>query len=245
MAAQRRVVVTGAGSGLGWATAHRFVGLGDQVIAVDRFADRLERFAAEHAGVETVVADVGTSAGADAVFAAVGDRLDILCNIAGILDGLAIIDEADDALFDEVIASNLRGPFTLAHRAVPVMLAAGGGCIVNVSSIAGLRGGRAGAAYTASKFGLVGLTYNIAATLREQGIRCNAVCPGGMVTGMVSGMAGDGGLSERGMAMVRAQERIEACDPDEVARVVVFLASEEASRINGVALPVDGASIAT
>jgi NAD(P)-dependent dehydrogenase (short-subunit alcohol dehydrogenase family) len=240
-AKQRRVVVTGAGSGLGWAIAHRFEGLGDRVLAVDQYGDRLEKFAVQHPGVDTVTADVGTSEGADAVFAAVGDRLDVLCNNAGILDRLALIDEADDALFDQVIATNLRGPFTLAHRAVPLMLAAGRGCIVNVASVAGLRGGRAGAAYTTSKFGLVGLTYNIAATVRGQGIRCNAVCPGGMVTQI----GVDQEVGQRGIDLMSANARVPACDPDLVAKIVVFLASAEAEHINGVALPVDGGTIAS
>jgi NAD(P)-dependent dehydrogenase (short-subunit alcohol dehydrogenase family) len=237
----RRVVVTGAGSGLGWAIAHRFVGLGDSVLVVDQYADRLEKFVAEHPGVDTVTADVGTSEGADAVFAAVGDRIDVLCNNAGILDRLAIIDEADDALYDKVLATNLRGPFTLAHRATPMMLAAGSGLVINIASVGGLRGGRAGAAYTASKWALVGLTYNIAASLRGTGVRCNAVCPGGMVTQI----GADQQVGQRGIDMVHQNERVPGADPDKIAKVVLFLASEEAEHINGVALPVDGGSIAT
>ncbi|HVX21368.1 MAG TPA: SDR family oxidoreductase [Acidimicrobiales bacterium] len=241
MAGGRRVVVTGAGSGLGWAVAHRFVELGDRVLAVDQFEDRLEKFAAEHPGVDTVTADVGTTAGADAVADAAGDRVDVLVNNAGILDRLALIDEADDDLFDQVIASNLRGPFIVSHRVVPKMLAAGGGVIVSTASVAGLRGSRAGAAYTASKWGLVGLTQNIAATFREQHIRCVAVCPAGMNTQI--GMGQD--ISERGWALVQSAERVPAVEPDVVAKVVVFLASDDAEHINGVALPVDGGSIAS
>ena len=235
----RRVIVTGAGSGLGWAVAHRFFELGDSVLAVDQYEDRLEKFVAEHEGADIVVADVGTTAGADAIFAAVGDRLDVLCNNAGILDRLALIDEATDEDFDKVISSNLRGPFILSHRAVPLMAANGGGVIVNTASVCGLRGGRAGAAYTASKFGLVGLTYNIAATVRDQGIRCNAVCPGGMETQIGSGQD----VSERGWELVQSNERVPSVDADLVAKVVLFLASNEAEHINGVALPVDGGSI--
>lgn len=242
MADQRqRVVVTGAGSGLGWAIAHRFEQQGASVLAVDQFGDRLEKFVAEHPGTDTVVADVGTSAGADAVFASVGDRIDVLCNNAGVLDRLALVDEAADEEFDQVIATNLRGPFMLAHRAVPLMVPNGGGVIINTASVAGLRGARAGAAYTASKFGLVGLTYSIAASFRDQGIRCNAVCPGGMTTQIGAGQD----VSERGVALVQGVERIAFVEPDVVAKVVVFLASEDAEHLNGVALPVDGGSIAS
>lgn len=241
MAGGRRVVVTGAGSGLGWAVAHRFVELGDRVLAVDRLEDRLEKFVAEHPGADAVTADVGTSEGADAVAAAAGDRVDVLVNNAGILDRLALIDEADDDLFDEVIASNLRGPFTVTHRIVPGMVAAGGGTIVSTASVAGLRGSRAGAAYTASKWGLVGMTQHIAATFREQHIRCVAVCPSGMTTQIGMGQE----ISERGWALIQAAERVPSVEPDVVAKVVVFLASDDAEHINGVALPVDGGSIAS
>jgi NAD(P)-dependent dehydrogenase (short-subunit alcohol dehydrogenase family) len=236
-----RVVVTGAGSGLGWAIAHRFEQQGASVLAVDQFEDRLEKFVAEHPGADTVVADVGTSTGADAVFASVGDRIDVLCNNAGVLDRLALVDEAADEEFDQVIATNLRGPFMLAHRAVPLMVPNGGGVIINTASVAGLRGARAGAAYTASKFGLVGLTYSIAASFKDQGIRCNAVCPGGMTTQI--GVGQD--VSERGATLVQGVEHIAFVEPDVVAKVVVFLASDDAEHLNGVALPVDGGSIAS
>jgi NAD(P)-dependent dehydrogenase (short-subunit alcohol dehydrogenase family) len=214
---ERRVIVTGAGSGLGWAVAHRFV----------------------EEGTDIVVADVSTSSGVDSVFAAVGDRLDVLCNNAGILDALRFVDETSDEWFDKVIATNLRGPFTMSHRAVPLMASNGGGIIINTASVCGLRGGRAGAAYTASKFGLVGLTYNIAATVRDKGIRCNAVCPGGMLTQIGS----DQDVSMAGYELVQGNERVPSVEADVVAKVVMFLASDAAAHINGVALPVDGGSI--
>jgi NAD(P)-dependent dehydrogenase (short-subunit alcohol dehydrogenase family) len=185
------------------------------------------------------VADVSTSSGVDSVFAAVGDRLDVLCNNAGILDALRFVDETSDEWFDKVIATNLRGPFTMSHRAVPLMASNGGGIIINTASVCGLRGGRAGAAYTASKFGLVGLTYNIAATVRDKGIRCNAVCPGGMLTQIGS----DQDVSMAGYELVQGNERVPSVEADVVAKVVMFLASDAAAHINGVALPVDGGSI--
>jgi NAD(P)-dependent dehydrogenase (short-subunit alcohol dehydrogenase family) len=236
---ERRVIVTGAGSGLGWAVAHRFVEEGASVLAVDQYEDRLEKFVAEHEGTDIVVADVSTSSGVDSVFAAVGDRLDVLCNNAGILDALRFVDETSDEWFDKVIATNLRGPFTMSHRAVPLMASNGGGIIINTASVCGLRGGRAGAAYTASKFGLVGLTYNIAATVRDKGIRCNAVCPGGMLTQIGS----DQDVSMAGYELVQGNERVPSVEADVVAKVVMFLASDAAAHINGVALPVDGGSI--
>lgn len=237
----KTVIVTGAGSGLGWAVAHRFVEAGARVLAVDRYADRLDAFVEAHPGAEPVEADLATIAGADKVFAAVGDHLDVLVNNAGILDGLAFVDDLTEDEWDQVMAVNLRGPWALIKRAVPLMTRAGGGVIVNVASVAGLRGARGGAAYTASKWGLIGLTYNVAASLRDRGIRCNAICPGSMLTRIGEGQD----IRENGWELVNRTEKVEAVDPDVVAAVVMFAASEEARHLNGVALPVDGGSIAS
>jgi NAD(P)-dependent dehydrogenase (short-subunit alcohol dehydrogenase family) len=119
-----------------------------------------------------------------------------------------------------------------------------------VASTSAEGGGRAGAAYTASKAGLVALTLNIAVSYAELGIRCNAICPGGTRTAMNHLAAGEGGLSggglsERGLALLsRLQGKPEPADPQQIAQVAVFLASDAASRVNGVALRVDGGAFA-
>jgi NAD(P)-dependent dehydrogenase (short-subunit alcohol dehydrogenase family) len=234
-------IVTGAAHGLGRAIVRRFRIEGATVIAVDVDHAGLTSLQAEEPGILTVVADISDPENAERVIAAAGPRLDVLCNNAAVLDRLALADETTDADWQRVIGVNLSGAFYLSRGAINVMIPQGGGVIVNVASLAGIRGGRAGAAYTASKFGLVGLTQNIAATLGKQGIRCNAVCPGGMRTGMDRG----GAPSERGSQLgARDRDKPEPADPDEVAKVVLFLACDESSRVQGAVLSADGGAAA-
>src|SRR5436305_6782593 len=131
-------------------------------------------------------------------------RLDILCNNAGMMDLMTPAADVPLALWDRVLAVNLTGPFLACRRAIPLMLEQGGGRIVNTASEAGLRGGTAGTPYTVSKHGVVGLTRSIAFHYGERGIRCNAVCPGGVETGIGvgSGMPHEAGLA-RVMAVVQ------------------------------------------
>jgi NAD(P)-dependent dehydrogenase (short-subunit alcohol dehydrogenase family) len=237
----KTTIVTGAASGIGRAIAEQFTAAGASVIGVDVNRARLEALATEVAGVTPVLADIATPEGADQAIDAAADGLDVLCNNAAIIDGLCPIDEVSEERWHALLAVNLTGPFLLCRRAVPRMLERGGGCIVNIASVAGLRGGRAGAAYTASKFGLVGLTQNIAATHASRGIRCNAVCPGSTDTNIREHVQ----LSEAGMRIrTRDREKPPPATPAQIAAVVAFLATEAASRINGAALPVDGGFIA-
>jgi NAD(P)-dependent dehydrogenase (short-subunit alcohol dehydrogenase family) len=237
----RTVIVTGAGSGIGRSMVELFVERSARVVAVDIAADRLDDLPGSNGEVVRVGADVGTASGADEIVAAAGGRIDVLCNNAGILDGIRFVDEVDEAEWDRVIDVNLKGPYLLCHRVVPMMVAQGGGAIVNTASLSGLRGARAGAAYTASKFGVVGLTYNIAATFGPQGVRCNAICPGGVETQIMAGQD----LSERARALVtRDRAKPAPAKPVDVAEVAVFLASDAARHVNGVAIPVDAGTIA-
>jgi NAD(P)-dependent dehydrogenase (short-subunit alcohol dehydrogenase family) len=143
-----------------------------------------------------------------------------------------------DELWARVMDINLNAPFRLCRAAIPVMLESGGGVIVNVGSVAGARGGRGGAAYTTSKHGLRGLTENIAAVYARAGIRAVLVAPGGVATGISLG----GETSDLGMA---ALQRSLACnvriaEPAEVANVILFAASDEASFVNGEEIVADG-----
>jgi len=237
----RTAIITGAGSGIGLATARMFSAEGATVVAVDISSDRLEALRGELAGIVTVAADISLPESADRIVAAAGARIDVLFNNAGIMDRLALADEAPEELWDRVMAVNLTAPYLLCKRALPGMVDRGGGVIINTASIAGLRGGRAGAAYTASKFGVVGLTYNIAATYSGQGIRCNAICPGGVQTHISES---DPGRSERGLAAVMRDRRPPPAPPEQIAEVALFLASDESVRVNGVALPVDAGWLA-
>lgn len=230
-------LVTGAAGGIGRAVCGVLHARGARVIAADLSADGLAALAAELPGLVSVVADVGTADGADACLAAAGGRVDVLVNNAGVADGLASIDELDDATWELVLRVNLTSAYLVTNRAVTGMLERGEGRIVNVASVAGIRGGRAGAAYTASKWGLVGLTQNIAATLGAQGVRCNAVSPGsttGNVT-MKSVPVTESGERRR----TRDRDRPPAGSPESVADVVAWLLSPEAARLNGIVVPID------
>ncbi|MEU0838773.1 SDR family oxidoreductase [Streptomyces sp. NPDC005962] len=239
------VVVTGAASGIGRATALKFAGEGARVLVAD----------VDRAGVEETVAEIGAAGGT--ALAVVGDlsdrrvvdevagravdafgRLDVLVNNAGIMDRMSALGETDDAEWERVIRINLTAPFLLTRAVLPQMLAAGRGSIVFTASEASLRGSTAGAAYTASKHGIVGLVKNLAVMYRGQGIRANAIAPGPTLTGMRV----DAAEEALGPALV---SRLSAAimgrygSAEEQAAAIVFLASDAASFVNGAVLPVD------
>lgn len=235
----RTVIVTGAAGGVGSSAVAQFLDLGDRVIAVDRNEEALERLAAKF-DVTTVAADVSNPADVARVVRT-ADDVDVMVNNAGVIDRLGRAHEADLDEWNRLLAINLTGPFLFCHEVLPRMLERGGGVIVNVASITGLRGGRAGAAYTASKHGLVGLTLNIAATLGDRGIRSNAVCPGSIQTDMQNV---DHAFPDAIEALHRDRRKPPPARPDDIADAIVFLASDRAACINGVALPVDSGSLA-
>jgi NAD(P)-dependent dehydrogenase (short-subunit alcohol dehydrogenase family) len=168
----RTAVVTGAASGIGRAMVEQIVAAGAAtVVAVDLDAERLAEVAsAVGPAVRPVVADVSTADGARRALPE-DVAVDILCNNAGTIGRVAAVDETSDEEWARLIGVNLTATFVLTRAAIPGMLARGGGTIINTASVGGLRGGRAGAAYTAAKFGVVGLTQNVAATHGARGIR--------------------------------------------------------------------------
>lgn len=241
-------IVTGAGSGIGKALVHLLANEGASIVAVDIAEDHVNQVVAElqaQGGKATAcVANVARDEDVErmlSVATSTYGRLDILCNNAGIMDAMTPAADVPLALWERVMAVNLTGPFLACRRAIPIMLAQGGGSIVNTASEAGLRGGAAGTSYTVSKHGVVGLTKSIAFHYGAQGIRCNAVCPGGVETaiGVGTSTPHPEGLAKV-MAFVQGSGGTTVAKPEQIASVIAFLASSAASNLNGVILPADG-----
>ncbi|TMR23444.1 SDR family oxidoreductase [Nonomuraea turkmeniaca] len=238
------VIVTGAGSGIGRAAALRFAHEGAKVVVADLNGESAKAVVAEiQAAGGTAVAvagDLSDPAVVDEVVTTAVDTfggLDVLVNNAGIMDRMSAAADVSDAEWDRVIRVNLTAPFLLTRAALPHMLAKGKGAIVNTASEAALRGSAAGTAYTVSKHGIAGLTRSVAVMYRNAGIRANAIAPGGTITGITLDIDPEAhGPKALGAYMHNVGRTAQA---DEQAAVIVFLASDAASNINGAILPVD------
>ena len=242
--ANSSVIVTGAGSGIGRATALRFAREGARVLVTDLNAESanavVEEIQAASGTAVAVTGDLSDQAVVDRVVQTAVDAfggVDVLVNNAGIMDRMSAAADVSDTEWERVIRVNLTAPFLLTRAALPHMLAKGKGAIVNTASEAGLRGSAAGTAYTVSKHGVVGLTRSIAVMYRNSAIRANAIAPGGTATNIaVSADPAAHGPKTIGAYMSNVGR---VADADEQAAAIVFLASDAASNINGVILPVD------
>lgn len=236
----RTVIVTGAASGIGRATASRIVREGGRVIAADVSEDRLKELAAEF-GEDVLVAvagDITKDEDVQRIVAAAGSRIDGLANVAGVVDDFTPIHEVSDEVWQRVFAVNVDGMFRLTRAVVPSMLAAGSGSIVNIASEAALRGNAAGVAYTASKHAVIGITRNSAFMYGPNGIRVNAVAPGGVATGMgASGTNSEFGQQRTG-DFLRLIPPIAVAE--QLAASITFLLSDDGVNISGAVLPSDG-----
>ena len=236
--ATKTAIVTGAGSGIGRATATRLANEGARVVVADVFEDRVaEVVRAIGDQAIGVIGDVSEQAGADAIVAAAGGTVDVLANVAGIMDGFLPPHELDYDTWARVIGVNLTGPMRLTRAVLPGMIAAGEGAIVNVASEAALRASASGAAYTASKHGLLGLTRSTAVFYAASGVRCNAVCPGAVATAIEATPRSEFAMEVVGKYM-SAIPRVASAE--ELAAAVCFLASDDAANINGAVLTSDG-----
>lgn len=235
----KTVIVTGAGSGIGRATASRVAREGGRVIAVDISRERLDAFVAElpDAQIVPVAGDITDDAAIAAIVAAAGDTIDALANVAGIMDNMTPVHEVDDEVWNRVFAINVTGTMKLTRAVVPTMLAQAYGSIVNIASEAALRGSAAGAAYTASKHAVAGLTKSSAFMYGPSGIRVNAVAPGPTITNIQASFASELGAERVQLAMTVLPDPAEA---DALAASITFLLSDDGVNINGVILPSDG-----
>ncbi|MBT1002233.1 SDR family NAD(P)-dependent oxidoreductase [Paenarthrobacter sp. DKR-5] len=236
----RTVIVTGAGSGIGLATALRVAREGGRVVAADVSQERLDALVREHSDLDLVpvAGDISSEEVVAEVVAAAGGRVDGLANIAGIMDSFAPVHELDDATWERVMRVNVTAIIRLTRAVVPLMLDAGHGSVVNVSSEAGIRGSAAGVAYTASKHAVVGITRNSAVMYGPRGLRFNTVAPGATITNIEAHFASELAAQRLGPFM-QANVGTPA-QAAELAASITFLLSDDGTNVNGVVLPSDG-----
>lgn len=238
-------VVTGASSGLGRAIALMYAKEGASVIAVARRKERLDEIVELSKNLKgNIIAyqgDVSLKEDNEKMIeyaVKLYGKIDILVNNAGIVDGMNSITEIDDETWHKVIDVNLNAIYYSSKKALDYMLKAKSGNIINMSSVAGLNGGRAGIAYTATKHALIGMTKNIGFMYAMDGIRCNAICPGGTESEMTENL---GDLTHFGIkrALSGAANSVRIGKADEVATIAVFLASDDSSFVNGESIVCD------
>jgi NAD(P)-dependent dehydrogenase (short-subunit alcohol dehydrogenase family) len=236
------VIVTGAGSGIGRATARLFAGEGANVVAAD-LSDTVDETVAGRDNMLAIRMDAGDEGDVEWLVAAACERfggLDIFYANAGISGGASGIFDSTVELWTEVLRVNLIGPALAIKHAGPRIVERGGGAILCTASVAGLRSGAGGPAYSASKAGVINLVQTSAQQLATSNVRVNAICPGLIETGMTARAfeyAREVGKEDK---LGRLNPLRRAGVPEEIARVALFLASDEASYVNGQAWVVDG-----
>ena len=242
----KSVIITGAGSGIGRAASLLFTKEGAKLIAVDRAEgvnDTVEQVRKAGGTAQAVMADAGSEKDVTAFIgkavSAYG-RLDAIWANAGISGGLVPISEQTVEHWQEILRINLIGPFLAIKHATPHMIKQGSGAILCTASVAGLKSGASGHPYAASKAGVISLVQTTAYSLSGTGVRINAVCPGLIETGMTKPVferAKERGTQDK-IGQLNPLKR--AGQPHELATMGLFLLSDEASYVNGQAIPVDG-----
>lgn len=242
-------LVTGAGSGIGRASALRFAADGARVVVVDIVVEYGQQTVEQiqSAGGEAIFlrADVSRAADVQHVVeqtAATYGRLDFAHNNAGIAGEVAFTAECSEENWDRTLAIDLKGVWLCMKYEIQLMLRQGKGAIVNTSSVAGLVGQPGAAAYCAAKHGIIGLTRAAALEYARSNIRVNAICPGMVPTALVERLAAN--EPEMVAAVVASIPMGRSARPEEIAEAVVWLCSDAASYVSGIAMPVDGAAVA-
>lgn len=236
-------VITGAGSGIGRATAIRFAAEGAKLVIGDKSEGVHETASMIGGNVHAVQMDAGSEADVQALVAAAGERfggLDIAFANAGVSGGLTGIFDLTVEEWQALLQVNLIGPWLMIKHAGRVMMERGRGSIICTASVAGIRSGAGGPHYSASKAGVINLVMTAAQQLSATGVRVNAICPGLIQTGMTQrafDYAADKGVTDR---IGRLNPLRRAGQPDEIANMALFLASDDASYVNGQAIAVDG-----
>ncbi|MCX7274268.1 MAG: SDR family NAD(P)-dependent oxidoreductase [Burkholderiales bacterium] len=242
----KRAIVTGAGSGIGRASAMLFAAEGARVLAVDRSESVHETAAAiREAGgqAESMTADAGLESDVQACVAravAAFGGLDVFYANAGVSGGDVALADQTPEIWMEVLRVNLIGPFLAIKHASPIMVAQGHGSIVCTASVAGLRANAGGHPYSASKAGVISLVQTTANSLTGTGVRVNAICPGLIETGMTKPVfeyARQRGSQDK---LGQLNPLLRYGLPAEIAHMALFLASDDASYVNGQAMAVDG-----
>jgi 3-oxoacyl-[acyl-carrier protein] reductase len=242
----RIAVVTGAGSGMGRAMAREFYDQGASVVAVDIRGDAAEETIADAKDPDRTLALTADVSQRDQVESAVSaatqrfGRIDLLCNNAGVLDDYTPAHETSDELWNRVIGVNLTGAFLFSRAVIPGMIEQRTGIIINTASISSFVAGGGGAAYTASKHGILGLTKQLAFDYGKHGVRVNAICPGAIHTGMTNHLLTPEGRNPHVDAAVAGTPAGRWGTPEEIAALALFLASDEAGFIHGAAFTIDG-----
>jgi NAD(P)-dependent dehydrogenase (short-subunit alcohol dehydrogenase family) len=235
------IVVTGGGAGMGLAIATMCAAEGARLVLGEwvekSLADAVSAIRGQGGTVTGVRGNVAVKAEAEGLIEAAVDtygRIDVLVNNAGVIDKNQGVGELTDDIWERVIGINLNGPMYTSRKAVQHMLRQGSGNIINIASAAGLGGGSSGAAYAASKHGLVGLTRNTAWMYTNKNIRCNAICPAGVFTPMAAAMdlskIDPLGAERNGVYWATMPRSLQ---PEEIASVALFLASDESKCISG------------
>lgn len=242
----KTAIITGAASGMGKAMALLFASEGAKVVVADLKQEAIDEVVKEihDAGGRAigVICNVSNEEEIRQMIATTIQKyqtLDVLVNNAGVMDNFEPIHELSDEQWHRVMNVNLNGPFYACRLAVPIMLNQGSGSIINVASVGGLYGCRAGLAYTASKHAVVGITKNIGFMYAQKGIRCNAIAPGGVNTNIGQSMSkpsefGGSRATIGGSVMPRMGEA------GEIAKTALFLACDDSSFVNGTVVTADG-----